>query len=61
MKRFLRMLADLALMPVSGCVFPPNRDGTDARDDSEAPARRSEIKEAMKPMDAVVPGKANDH
>jgi hypothetical protein len=26
MKSILRILADLALLPVTGCIFPPNRD-----------------------------------
>jgi hypothetical protein len=26
MKSILRILADIALLPVSGCIFPPNRD-----------------------------------
>ncbi|HEV2692779.1 MAG TPA: hypothetical protein VG347_07765 [Verrucomicrobiae bacterium] len=26
MKTFSRILADLALLPISGCIFPDNRD-----------------------------------
>jgi hypothetical protein len=31
MKSILRILADIALLPVSGCIFPPNRDFSDDR------------------------------
>ncbi len=34
MKSILRILADIALLPVSGCILPPNRDNRDNWDDS---------------------------
>ena len=30
MKSILRFLADLALLPVTGCIFPDNRDNSEA-------------------------------
>lgn len=41
-------------MPVSGCVFPPNRDCSVDGDGGEAHPQPGEIKGAMQPMDTVV-------
>jgi hypothetical protein len=36
MKSILRIFADIVLLPVTGCIFPANRDYSDA--DAPAPA-----------------------
>jgi len=41
-------------MPVSGCVFPPNRDCSDDGDGGQAHPQLSEINGGIKPTDAVV-------
>ena len=36
MKTFSRILADIALLPVSGCIFPDHRDFSDDLNSSSA-------------------------
>jgi hypothetical protein len=45
MKKILHFLAKIALLPVSGCIFPRNRDYLDDRNCSEAHPQVSEVKE----------------
>lgn len=54
MRSILRILADIALLPVSGCIFPPNRDCSNERADSDAHPQPSESKKAD--LEGMLPG-----
>ena len=56
MKSFANILAEIALLPISGCIFPGNRDFSDEPVPSSAtlsgrskPVRTAERKKALKP------------
>jgi hypothetical protein len=54
MKIILNFLAKLALLPVSGCIFPRNRDYSDDGNCLEAHPQVNGVKEGMHEMIAVV-------
>jgi len=56
MKTFSRILVELALLPIAGCIFPDNRDFSDVTDPASAslsgrqkPMRTVEQKRTFKP------------
>ena len=56
MKPLSRILADIALLPVSGCIFPDNRDYSENIAPTSAtlgghhkPIRTMELKKPLKP------------
>jgi len=54
MANFLRLLADIALLPVSGCIFPGNRNRSDDWHGSEVSPQAGGIKEGTEQMAVAV-------
>jgi len=54
MKTILRLLADIALLPVTGCIFPQNRDFS-ANFDRLACLDHKELSSVSPPMERLRP------
>jgi len=61
MKKSLRLLADLALLPVSGCIFPGNRGCAGDSDGMEVHPPVNEIKGGMEKMTTMVKDDPANH
>jgi hypothetical protein len=57
MKNILHFLAEIALLPVSGCIFPRNRDPSEDGDGPEGQPQVTVAKEGPDQLNAT----AEDH